>query len=109
MAFRCSLHRIGKPAVPDTELFWGSAGQGKSSVPRKKILNIVTGKALVTRDLSPRETHGEESHKKYYVTMDGLCKFFCKNGETEESVYQVVQSLYKKHFIYFLDKVPFEL
>ena len=41
--------------------------------------------------------------------MDGLCKFFCKNGETEESVYQVVQSLYKKHFIYFLDKVPFEL
>ena len=109
MAFRCSLHRIGKPAVPDTELFWGSAGQGKSSVPRKKILNIVTGKALVTRDLSPRETHGEESHKKYYVTMDGLCKFFCKNGETEEIVYQAVQNLYEKHCIYFLDKVPFEL
>lgn len=71
--------------------------QDKESLPSFEIniLNIVTGKALVTRDLSPRETHGEESHKKYYVTMDGLCKFFCKNGETEESVYQAVQSLYK--------------
>lgn len=36
MDFRRSRHRIGKPAVPDTELFWSSAGQGKSSVPRKK-------------------------------------------------------------------------
>ena len=71
--------------------------QDKESLPslEKNILDIVTGKALVTRDLSPRETHGEESHKKYYVTMDGLCKFFCKNGETEEIVYQALQSLYK--------------
>lgn len=88
-----------------------AALQDKDSLPplEKNILNIVTGKALVTRDLSPRETHGEESHKKYYVTMETLCRFFCANGETKESVYQAVQSLYEKHCIYFNDKVPFEL
>ena len=88
-----------------------AALQDKDSLPplEKNILNIVTGKALVTRDLSPRETHGEESHKKYYVTMETLCRFFCANGETKESVYQAVQSLYEKHCIYFLDKGPFEL
>ena len=77
------------------------------SALEKRILDLLNDKALETKDLSARELHDKEKHKKYYVTIDSLAALFKPEGITREEIYVAVKRLFTKHCISFYDKEPY--